>query len=174
MQGDAQRSKWIRIGPYLEGGLIYKITSSDAIYSPVGCLHPVFTVQRGFVLTIDFSTPKCAVVLSSLCNSRFDQFKDQYSKAQLPGQFIESVDLTLTYNKDGPVVGLKAWIDMEDRLRRWADKSEDHNQEPRTRNGFQEDQAGRRRLPESGIRSLSARVQRSYLVLVGRSGRTSL
>jgi hypothetical protein len=132
MQGNAQRSKWIRIGPHLEGGLIYKITSSGAIYSPVGCIHAVFTVQGGFVLTIEFSSPKAAEALSSLCNAHFDQFKDQYSKAQLPDQFIESVDLALTYNKDGPSVGLKAWIDMEDRLRRWADKSEDHN--PRTKN----------------------------------------
>jgi hypothetical protein len=47
----------------------------------------------------------------------------------LPRQSIDSVNLALTYNKD---VGLKAWIDMENRLLRWADKSEDQN--PRTKN----------------------------------------
>jgi hypothetical protein len=122
---DAQRNKWIRIGKDLEGGLVYKTTSFDAIYLPVGCIHAVFTVEGGFLLTIEFSTPDSVKVLSSLFNSHFDRFKDVYAKAQLPGQFIESVDLALQQNR--PLVGLKAWIDMETRLRRWADNSEDKN-----------------------------------------------
>jgi hypothetical protein len=127
---DAQRSKWIRIGKDLEGGLVYKTTSSDAIYLPVGCIHAVFTVEGGFLFTIEFSTPDSVKVLSSLFNSHFDKFKDVYAKAELPSQFIQSVDLALQQNR--PLVGLKSWIDMEERLRRWADKSEDHN--PTTKN----------------------------------------
>lgn len=122
---DAQRNKWIRIGKDLEGGLIYKTTSSDAIYLPIGCIHAVFTVEGGFLLTIEFSTPESVKVLSSLFNSHFDRFKDDYSKAELPGQFIESVALALRRNR--ALVGLKAWIDMEERLRRWADNSEDND-----------------------------------------------
>jgi hypothetical protein len=122
---DSHRSKWVRIGRYLEGGLIYKTTSSDAIYLPVGCIHAVFTVRGGFLVTIEFGTPDSVRVLSSLFNSHFDQFKDPYAKAELPSQFIESVDLALKQNR--AIAGLKAWIDMEDRLLRWADNSEDSN-----------------------------------------------
>lgn len=113
----AQGRKLAAIGPNLEGGLIIRTTSSDAIYIPVGCIHAVFTIHGGFLLTMEFATPKSVRALSSLLNSEFDCFKDPYSQKELPQQFIEAVNLALTTNQRE--IGLKAWIDMEKRVRRW-------------------------------------------------------
>ena len=71
---DAQRGKLARIGKDLEGGLIFKSTSSQALYIPVGCIHAVFTLHVGFLLSIEFSTPDSVPVLATLLNSDFDRF----------------------------------------------------------------------------------------------------
>jgi hypothetical protein len=120
-KADAQKEKLARIGKDLEGGLVFKTTSADVIYIPVGCIHTVFTIHGGFLLTMEFNTPLAAPVLSRLFNYEFDKFKEDYAHAELPTQFIESIELALKHNY--PLVGLKAWIDTEEHIRRWVDNS---------------------------------------------------
>ncbi|KAE9375997.1 hypothetical protein N431DRAFT_464056 [Stipitochalara longipes BDJ] len=122
-RADAQHGKLVRIGAELKGGLIFHTTSRQAIYIPIGCIHGVFTTHGGFLLSMEFSTPESARVLAALLNSDFDLFKDQYSQAELPGQFIEAVDLALQNNR--PLVGLGAWIDALEHVRRWSCKTID-------------------------------------------------
>jgi len=120
-KSDAQKEKLARIGKDLEGGLIFKTTSADVIYIPIGCIHTVFTIHGGFLLTMEFNTPVASPVLSRLFNYDFDKFKEDYAHAELPTQFIESIELALKHNH--PLVGLKAWIDSEEHIRRWTDNS---------------------------------------------------
>ncbi|KUJ17269.1 uncharacterized protein LY89DRAFT_733134 [Mollisia scopiformis] len=131
-EADTQRSKLARIGKLLEGGLIYKTTSAQAIYVPIGCIHAVFTTHGGFLLSIDFSTPQSAKVLSSLFKSDFHIRKDPYALAELPHQFIECVDRALRENR--PLLGVTAWIDTRDYILEWADCSGDRSEV--TRNTF--------------------------------------
>lgn len=128
---DAQPGKLARIGKDLEGGLVFKNTSRQALYIPVGCIHAVYTTTGGFLLSIEFSTPESVRVLSALLNTDFDLFKDQYVQAELPGQFIESIDLALQQNR--ALVGLGAWIDTQDRIRRWISKKEDDSEATKNR-----------------------------------------
>jgi hypothetical protein len=120
-KADAQKEKLARIGKNLEGGLIFKTTSANVMYIPVGCIHTVFTTHGGFLLTMEFNTPLAGPVLSRLFNYDFDKFKEDYAHAELPTQFIEAIKLALKQNY--PLVGLKAWIDTEEHIRRWADNS---------------------------------------------------
>jgi hypothetical protein len=131
-QADAQRSKLARIGKVLEGGLIYKTTSAEAIYVPVGCIHAVFTIHGGFLLSIEFNTPKAAKVLSALFLSDFHIRKDQYALAELPGQFIEAVALALRENQ--VLLAIESWIKLREHIMQWADNSEDRSEA--TRNEF--------------------------------------
>ena len=117
---DGQRSKLERIGKELEGGLMIHTDSSEALYIPAGCIHAVYTLHGGFLVTLEFTTPVSVKVLSTLLNAQFDRFKDQWLQSELPGQFIESVELALTQNQ--VQVGLDAWINTQDRLYLWFDK----------------------------------------------------
>lgn len=120
-KADAQKEKLARIGKDLEGGLVLKTTSADVIYIPVGCIHTVFTIHGGFLLTMEFNTPLASSVLSRLFHYDFDKFKEDYAHAELPTRFIESIELALKHNH--PLVGLQAWIDSEEHIRRWTDNS---------------------------------------------------
>jgi hypothetical protein len=54
---EGQKAKLMRIGRRLEGGLVFKTTSAESIYLPVGCMHSVFNLHGGFLVAIDFNTP---------------------------------------------------------------------------------------------------------------------
>jgi hypothetical protein len=81
---DAQRGKLARICKDLEGGLVFRSTSQQAIYIPAGCIHVVFTTRGGFLLTMEFSTPESACVLSALLKSDFDIFRINTRKQYFP------------------------------------------------------------------------------------------
>ena len=151
---DAQRGKLARVGKDLEGCLIFKTTSRQALYIPVGCIHAVFTIHGGFLLSIEFSTPESVRVLAALLNSNFDRFKDQYAQCELPGQFIESINLALQQNR--PLVGLKAWIDIEDRIRRWASKCEDGNQATKNKHWIKRRDAWKKKVSTTWDRFFSS------------------
>ncbi len=51
-----QLAKFARLGGVLEGGVVVRTTSKDALYIPAGCAHGVFTIRGGFLLTIDCTT----------------------------------------------------------------------------------------------------------------------
>ncbi|KAG4430017.1 hypothetical protein IFR05_014500 [Cadophora sp. M221] len=53
---DGQRSKLARIGKDLGGGLVIKADSSQALYIPAGCIHAVFTLHGGFLVSLEFTT----------------------------------------------------------------------------------------------------------------------
>lgn len=131
-QAEAQRSKLARIGKCLEGGLIYKTTSTEALYVPIGCIHAVFTIHGGFLVTMEFNSPMAAKVLSALFLSGFHVRKDPYAQAELPGEFIEAVALALRENQ--VLLGIEAWISVKEHILRWADTSEDRHEA--TRNEF--------------------------------------
>ncbi|KAL2073108.1 hypothetical protein VTL71DRAFT_10432 [Oculimacula yallundae] len=120
---DGQRSKLARIGKDLEGGVVLAVDSSQALYIPAGCLHAVFTLHGGFLITMEFTTSISVKVLSSLLNAQFDRFKDHWLQSELPGQFIESVELALTQNQ--VQAGVDAWIHTQSRLKLWFDKEQD-------------------------------------------------
>lgn len=51
-----QHAKFARLGGLLEGGMVVRTTCRDALYIPAGCVHEVFTIRGGFLVTIDYTT----------------------------------------------------------------------------------------------------------------------
>jgi hypothetical protein len=51
-----QHTKFAQSAALLEFGLVVRTTSKDALYIPAGCLHAVFTIQGGFLVSIDCTT----------------------------------------------------------------------------------------------------------------------
>ncbi|TVY73555.1 hypothetical protein LSUE1_G006060 [Lachnellula suecica] len=124
---EGQRGKLARIGAKMEGGLIFKTTSADAIYIPAGCIHAVFTVKGGFLISTEFLTSGSARPLSAFLNHDLDRFKGPTIQSQLPDRYLESIDLGLYGTKDEQANAIQAWVDSEARIRRWVDVNEDKN-----------------------------------------------
>jgi hypothetical protein len=51
-----QHAKFARSAALLEGGMVVRTTSKDALYIPAGCLHAVFTIRGGFLVSVDCTT----------------------------------------------------------------------------------------------------------------------
>jgi len=118
-EAESQKAKFQRIGRHLEGGVIVKMTSSDAIYLPVGCIHIVFTLHGGFLFGKDFTTSKSATPLSKLIVAGLDQFRNRQDQTVCFRLFFEAVQIALAHNQ--VEIGLKAWLDAWERTRYWAD-----------------------------------------------------
>lgn len=49
-------AKFARLGDPLEGGMIVRTTSRDALYIPACYVHAVFTIRGGILVTTDRAT----------------------------------------------------------------------------------------------------------------------
>jgi hypothetical protein len=113
---EGQKSKLMRIGKDLEGGMIFKTDSTQAIYLPVGTIHAVFTLVGGFLIAIDFTTPTSAKTYAALLRAELDgsgTFQETIFE-----RFLSSVSLGLDNNK--VIESVSAWIDGFERLKRRA------------------------------------------------------
>jgi hypothetical protein len=115
---EGQKAKLVRIGRKLEGGLLFKTTSAESIYLPVGCIHSVFTLHGGFLVAIDFGTPKSCQAFSALLTAGLDQVGSPSFQNEVFARYLASVDLAL--KKPQGVRGISSWIDSIERIREWV------------------------------------------------------
>ncbi|KAJ9650320.1 hypothetical protein H2198_010375 [Neophaeococcomyces mojaviensis] len=98
----------------LEGGVVVHTTSAEAIYLPAGCLHAVFTVASGFLVSMDCTTQisvwPCAQYLRYNVQAEFeaDEQRDCYFL------FLEALDVAL--QNAGERDAFRAWIAVDDVL----------------------------------------------------------
>jgi len=123
---EGQKAKLTRIGRKLEGGMIFKTSSAESIYLPVGCLHSVFTLHGGFLVSIDFITPISCHALSSLLTHGLDQVGSPSFRTELFARFLSSVDLALQ-NKE--MIAVESWINALERVREYSDENGDWKKE---------------------------------------------
>ena len=71
---EGQKAKLVRLAPSLEGGMIMKTTSAEAIYLLAGCIHATFTIEGGYLIAIDFTTMNSAKAFSEYLVSGLDNF----------------------------------------------------------------------------------------------------
>jgi hypothetical protein len=118
---EGQKAKLVRIGRKLEGGLLFKTTSAESIYLPVGCIHSVITLHGGFLVAIDFNTPKSCYAFSALLSAGLDKVGSPSFQNEVFDRYLASVDLAL-YNLQC-VSGISSWIDSIERIREWVEES---------------------------------------------------
>ncbi|KAJ9662593.1 hypothetical protein H2198_001265 [Neophaeococcomyces mojaviensis] len=96
----------------LEGGVVVHTTSAEAIYLPAGCLHAVFTVAGGFLVSMDCTTQTsvwpCGQYLRYNVQAEFeaDEQRDCYFL------FLEALEVAL--QNAGERDAFRAWIAVED------------------------------------------------------------
>ena len=108
-EADGQKAKFHRISERMEGGVIYKMTSADALYVPVGTIHIVFTIQGGFLFTIDFTTSISAKPMLKLITSGMDELKNKQDKLFDQKKFLVALEISLWNNKVESA--LRTWIE---------------------------------------------------------------
>jgi hypothetical protein len=115
-KAEGQKAKLARIGKHLEGGIMYTTTSENAIYLPVGCLHTVFTLSGGYLIAIDFNSPKSCGTLASMISFGLDLsggMSNSFQQAVF-SRLLASVDFAL--NNNVVQMGLSAWIAAQNRI----------------------------------------------------------
>ena len=114
---NGQRAKPAKIGPKLDGGVIFTTTSDETVYLLVGCLHSVFTLMGGFLVTIDFHTPKSCRIFASQLSADLGGPEPPFQDYIFRSLFV-SIGLALSYSQ--VLEGIKAWIDAIKRIREWV------------------------------------------------------
>lgn len=99
-----------KIGRQLEGGVIFQITSDNAVYLPIGCIHTVFTIHGGFLFALDLLAPNPRGTYGILFNPGFDKTGREFQKGCLDRSF-ESIDMGLLNQLKGNSV--QAWLVAE-------------------------------------------------------------
>jgi hypothetical protein len=118
---EGQKAKLVRIGRKLEGGLLFKTTSAESIYLPVGCTHSVFTLHGGFLVAIDFNTLKSCQAFSALLTAGLDQFGPPSFQSEVFDRYPASVDLAL--NNPQCARGISSRIDSIERIGEWVEEN---------------------------------------------------
>lgn len=120
---NGQKAKLARIGPRLEGGIIFTTTGEESVYIPVGCLHSVFTLVGGFLVAIDFVTPRSCKTFAAMLEAGLDRESGESKAFQndVFYWFLASIDLALCY----PLLmeGIEAWVDAIERIREWVERN---------------------------------------------------
>jgi hypothetical protein len=104
---EGRKMKIRRIGNNLEGGVIFKTTSEDAVYLPVGCIHIVFTTVGGFLNALDFTTPESVGTYPTLFLANLDRRNSAFNDDCLKF-FHDSLELALDNQKEQDAIA--AWI----------------------------------------------------------------
>lgn len=120
-KAEGQKEKLARVGRLLEGGVITKLTSSHAIYIPLGCIHSVFTTKGGFLITIDFITPTSAKIYSALLFAGLDRVDGRRYQDVYFDRFLSSVELALYNNR--VLLALDSWVKSSNRIEEWVGRN---------------------------------------------------
>ncbi|KAH9206302.1 hypothetical protein DL95DRAFT_469762 [Leptodontidium sp. 2 PMI_412] len=108
-QADGQRAKLDRIGKNLEGGLVFTTNSEEAISLPAGCIHSVITLQGGFLIATDFTTPLSSKPYTAMINAGLDDSgAAETFRLEVFKRFLSSVDYGLACKHE--VLAITSWI----------------------------------------------------------------
>ncbi|KAH7357093.1 hypothetical protein BKA65DRAFT_580384 [Rhexocercosporidium sp. MPI-PUGE-AT-0058] len=117
-QAEGQRAKLDRIGKKLEGGLVFRTNSDEAIYLPAGCIHAVIPLQGGFLIATDFTTPLSSKPYAAMINAGLDDSgaADTF-RLEVFRRFLSSVDYGLSCKHEA--LAITSWIGTLN-IRRYA------------------------------------------------------
>ncbi|KFZ13282.1 hypothetical protein V502_06708 [Pseudogymnoascus sp. VKM F-4520 (FW-2644)] len=106
------------IGPNLEGGLTFPLTSTSVIDLPCNCFHAVWTLEGCFLAALDFTTPASVGVYAHLLSSEVDELMDPERQRDLFDWFINAFEVAWRNHHVDDAIA--AWLMISDRLTGWA------------------------------------------------------
>ena len=111
---DGQVAKMIRLSQSLEGGVLFCTSSSDAVYIPSRCIHAVYTVSGGSLVTMDFTTRTSVLPFSKYLNQNLQASLDQNGQRDCYFLYLNCLSVALVNGSQE--LALKCWISIEYRL----------------------------------------------------------
>jgi hypothetical protein len=113
-QEKGQHGKLFRGGDHLEGGVIVQTNSAEALYIPSGCIHAVFTVSGGFLVSIDCTTRFSLWPFSQYLRHRLHLELDLTGQEHCYFLFLECLKVALANSCE--LTAIRSWISVEDLL----------------------------------------------------------
>ncbi len=118
-EAEGQRAKLQRIGKSLEGGIVATTNSDQAIYLPAGCIHAVVTIQGGFLISIDFTTPLSSKPTAALITAGLDDGISSPSfQKEVFDRLLASVDHGLSNKKEH--LAVDSWISVLGKIQEYG------------------------------------------------------
>lgn len=125
-----QNAKLWRVGARMEGGVVCETTDKEAIYLPAGCIHAVFTLDGGFLVSLDFTTRDSVSVFGRYLAQDLHLAMDEESQRNCLFSYIESLEVAL--HNQRAVAAVESWLKLEPRLQRTATQDFDWCQTAKT------------------------------------------
>ncbi|KIW36086.1 uncharacterized protein PV06_11600 [Exophiala oligosperma] len=98
----------------LEGGVVAHTTSAEAVYLPAVCLHAVFTVAGGFLVSIDCTTQRSVWPFAQYLRYNMQAELEANEQRNCYFFFLDSLDVAL--QNAGARDALRAWVSVENLL----------------------------------------------------------
>jgi hypothetical protein len=115
-----QHAKFARLAALLEGGVAVRTTSKDAIYIPAGCLHAVFTIRGGFLVSIDCTTRDSIWPFTQYLKSNLTTALDVEGQRDCLFLFLECLAVALDHGRSQKAIS--GWMSIESLLRKVAQR----------------------------------------------------
>ena len=115
---EGQKAKLAQLMQCLEGGIIMKTTSDQAVYIPASCIHATFTLHGGYLVTKDFTTSRSLYAISSYIAHQLDRSLPEEAREICFEWFERCLDVYLTQQQ--VIEAIRAWINAEVYLNEWA------------------------------------------------------
>ena len=113
-QERGQHGRLFRGANHLEGGVIVQTDSEEALYIPSSCMHAVFTMVGGFLVSIDCSTRFSSWPFSQYLRRYSHLELDLTSREHCYFLFLECLKVAL--ENSCRWIALESWINAEDVL----------------------------------------------------------
>ncbi|KAL6240325.1 hypothetical protein RBB50_012763 [Rhinocladiella similis] len=106
-----QQAKLAQGMAVLEGGVVAHTTSAEAVYLPAGCLHAVFTVAGGFLVSIDCTTQRSVWPFAQYLRHNVQAELEAHEQRNCYFLFLDSLDVAL--QNAGERDAFRAWVEVE-------------------------------------------------------------
>lgn len=106
-----QQAKLAKGMAVLEGGVVVHTTSAEAVYLPAGCLHAVFTVSGGFLVSIDCTTQMSVWPFAQYLRYNVQAEIEANEQRDCYFLFLDSLDVAL--QNAGERDAFRGWIEVE-------------------------------------------------------------
>ena len=110
-QEKGQHGRLFRGADHLEGGVIVQTSSAEALYIPSGCIHAVFTISGGFLVSIDCTTRFSPWPFSQYLRHQVHLELDSTGQEHSFFLFLECLRVALDNSCEWTAI--RSWINVE-------------------------------------------------------------
>jgi hypothetical protein len=100
--------------------MVVRTTSKNALYIPADCLHAVFTIRGGFLVSIDCTTRDSILPFSQYLKSSLATALDVEGQRHCMFLYLECLAVALDHGRSEKAIG--GWLSIESLLQKVAQR----------------------------------------------------